>query len=142
MRAPATVVGFDSHFGASHAAPGGLRAPAARNPAARHMFGQFELLPEPFGVVDGVVVDGAVCVVDDGVVVVAVLEDELPLDEPVAAFAIATTPPAIAPVASRLARIFRSLITSPPFLSSSVAGRLHFTPPACEFRVIRCRVRC
>jgi hypothetical protein len=85
------------------------------------MFGQFEL-PEPFGVVDGVVVDGAVCVVDDGVVVVAVLEDELPLDEPVAAFAIATTPPAIAPVASRLATIFRSLITSPPFLSSSVAS--------------------
>jgi hypothetical protein len=80
------------------------------------MFGQFEL-PEPFGAVDGVVVDGAVCVVDDGVVVVAVLEDEVPLDdEPVAAFAIATTPPAIAPVASRLATIFRSLITSPPFL--------------------------
>ncbi len=80
------------------------------------MFGQFEL-PEPFGVVDGVVVDGAVCVVDDGVVVRAVLEDEVPLDdEPVAAFAIATTPPAIAPVASRLATIFRSLITSPPFL--------------------------
>ena len=80
------------------------------------MFGQFEL-PEPFGVVDGVVVDGAVCVVVDGVVVVAVLEDEVPLDdEPVAAFAIATTPPAIAPVASRLATIFRSLITSPPFL--------------------------
>jgi hypothetical protein len=80
------------------------------------MFGQLEL-PELFGVVDGVVVDGAVCVVDEGVVVVAVLEDEVPLDaEPVAAFAIATTPPAIAPVASRLARIFRSLITSPPFL--------------------------
>jgi hypothetical protein len=79
------------------------------------MFGQFAL-PEPFGVVDGVVVDG-VCVVDEGVVVVAVLEDEVPLDdEPVAAFAIATTPPAIAPVASRLATIFRSLITSPPFL--------------------------
>ena len=80
------------------------------------MFGQFEL-PEPFGAVDGVVVDGAVCVVVEGVVVVAVLEDEVPLDdEPVAAFAIATTPPAIAPVASRLATIFRSLITSPPFL--------------------------
>jgi hypothetical protein len=80
------------------------------------MFGQLEL-PEPLGVVDGVVVDGAVCVVDEGVVVVAVLEDEVPLDdEPVAAFAIATTPPAIAPVASRLATIFRSLITSPPFL--------------------------
>ena len=79
------------------------------------MFGQFEL-PEPCGAVDGVVVDGAVCVVVDGVVVVAVLEDELPLDEePVAAFAMATTPPAIAPVASRLATIFRSLITSPPF---------------------------
>jgi len=104
------------------------------------MFGQFEL-PEPFGVLDGVV-DGGVCVVVDGVVV-AVLEDELPLDDdPVAAFAIATTPPAIAPVASRLATIFRSLITSPPFLSSSVAGRLHFTPPDCEFLVIRCRVRC
>jgi hypothetical protein len=82
------------------------------------MFGQFAL-PEPFGaVVDGVVVDGVVGVVVDGVgVVVAVLEDDVPLDEePVAAFAIATTPPAIAPVASRLARIFRSLITSPPFL--------------------------
>ena len=80
------------------------------------MFGQLEL-PELFGVVDGVVVDGAVCVVDEGVVVVAVLEDEVPLDdEPVAAFAIATTPPAIAPVASRLATILRSLITSPPFL--------------------------
>lgn len=80
------------------------------------MFGQLAL-PEPFGVVDGVVVDGAVCVVDEGVVVVAVLEDEVPLDdEPVAAFAIATTPPAIAPVASRLATILRSLITSPPFL--------------------------
>ncbi len=80
------------------------------------MFGQLEL-PEPFGVVDGVVVDGAVCVVDEGVVVVAVLEDEVPLDdEPVAALAIATTPPAIAPVASRLATILRSLISSPPFL--------------------------
>jgi hypothetical protein len=82
------------------------------------MFGQFAL-PEPFGaVVDGVVVDGVVGVVVDGVVVVAaVLEDDVPLDEePVAAFAIATTLPAIAPVASRLARIFRSLITSPPFL--------------------------
>jgi hypothetical protein len=108
------------------------------------MFGQFEL-PEPCGAVDGVVVDGAVCVVVDGVVVVvvAVLEDELPLDEePVAAFAMATTPPAIAPVASRLATILRSLITSPPFLSSSVAGQLHFTPRVCEFHVIRCRVRC
>jgi hypothetical protein len=82
------------------------------------MFGQFAL-PEPFGaVVDGVVVDGVVGVVVDGVVVVAaVLEDDVPLDEePVAAFAIATTLPAIAPVASRLARIFRSLIPSPPFL--------------------------
>jgi hypothetical protein len=83
------------------------------------MFGQFALL-EPFGaVVDGVVLDGLVGVVVDGVVVVvaAVLEDDDPFDEePVAAFAIATTLPAIAPVASRLARIFRSLITSPPFL--------------------------
>jgi hypothetical protein len=82
------------------------------------MFGQFAL-PEPFGaVVDGVVVDGVVGVVVDGVVVVAaVLEDDVPLDEePVAAFAIATTLPAIAPVTSRLARVFRSLITSPPFL--------------------------
>jgi hypothetical protein len=84
------------------------------------MFGQFEL-PEPFGaVVDGVVVDGAVGVVVDGVVAVAAPEDDVPLDEPVAAFAIATTPPAIAPVASRLATTLRSLITSPPFLSSSV----------------------
>jgi hypothetical protein len=83
------------------------------------MFGQFAL-PEPFGaVVDGVVLDGLVGVVVDGVVVVvaAVLEDDDPLDEePVAAFAIATTLPAIAPVTSRLARVFRSLITSPPFL--------------------------
>jgi hypothetical protein len=83
------------------------------------MFGQFALL-EPFGaVVDGVVLDGLVGVVVDGVVVVvaAVLEDDVPLDEePVAAFAIATTLPAIAPVTSRLARVFRSLITSPPFL--------------------------
>jgi hypothetical protein len=82
------------------------------------MFGQFAL-PELFGaVVDGVVVDGVVGVVVDGVVVVAaVLEDDVPLDEePVAAFAIATTLPAIAPVTSRLARVFRSLITSPPFL--------------------------
>jgi hypothetical protein len=105
------------------------------------MLGQFELL-EPFGVVDGVVVDG-VCVVVVGVVVVAVLEDDVPLDDdPVAAFAIATTLPAIAPVASRLAATFRSLITSPPFLSSSVCGRSHFTSHACEFRVNQSRVRC
>jgi hypothetical protein len=106
------------------------------------MFGQFAL-PEPFGAVaDGVVVDGDVGVVVDGVVVVAVLEDDVPLDEePVAAFAIATTPPAIAPVASRLARIFRSLITSPPFCRLALFGRFHLTPTACEFRVSTCRVR-
>jgi hypothetical protein len=57
------------------------------------MFGQFA----EFGaVVDGVVVDG---VVVDGVVVV--LDEELP----VAAFAIAAPPPAIAAVASKLAAI-------------------------------------
>ena len=82
------------------------------------MFGQFAELPEPFGA-DGVVVDG---VVVDGVVADGVLEDEPLLEEPVAAFAIATTPPAIAPVTSRLARIFRSLITSPPFVVS-LSGR-------------------
>jgi hypothetical protein len=59
------------------------------------MFGQFA----EFGaVVDGVVVDG---VVADGVVVVVVLDEELP----VAAFAIAAPPPAIAAVASKLAAI-------------------------------------
>ncbi len=74
------------------------------------MFGQFALPPELFGV-DGVVVDGVVAAA------AGVPEDELPLDEePVAAFAIATTPPAIAPVASRLASIVRNLIASPPFI--------------------------
>ncbi|HST18722.1 MAG TPA: hypothetical protein VLK36_13700 [Gaiellaceae bacterium] len=69
------------------------------------MFGQFELPPEPFGV-DGVVVDGVV-------VAAGVLEDELPFDdEPVAASAIATTLPAIAPVASRLASMVLNLIAS------------------------------
>jgi hypothetical protein len=99
------------------------------------MFGQFEP-PDPLGaVIDGVVVDGGVCVVVDGVVVAAVLEDDVPLDEPVAAFAIATTPPAIAPVATRLATTVRSFITSPPFLSSSVCTRLHFTSRSCDSRV-------
>ena len=74
------------------------------------MFGQCEL-PEPF---DGVVVDGVVDV--DGVVVVAVLEDDVPLDDvPVAAFAIATTPPASAPVASTVAAAFLSLVTFASF---------------------------
>ena len=78
------------------------------------MFGQLAELPEPCGA-DGVVVDG---VVVDGVVADGVLEDEPLLDEPVEPFAIATTPPAIAPVTSRLATTFRSLITSPPFVVS------------------------
>ena len=83
----------------------GKRAAGSPLPGRRHMFGQFELAPEPLGV-DGVVVDGVVAAA-------GVPEDELPPDdEPVAAFAIATTPPAIAPVASRLASIVRNLIAS------------------------------
>ena len=104
------------------------------------MFGQFPLLPDPFGA-DGVVVDGLVV---DGVVVVAaaVPEDDVPFDdEPDAAFAIATTPPAIAPVASRLARIFLSLITS-SLRQVWFADRFHWTRRRCEPRVSTCRVRC
>jgi len=102
------------------------------------MFGQFALLPDPFGA-DGVVVDG---VVVDGVVVAAGVPEDDPLDEePDAAFAIATTPPAIAPVASRLARIFRSLITS-SLRQVWFADRFHWTRRRCEPRVSTCRVRC
>jgi hypothetical protein len=67
------------------------------------MFGQSLELPEcdgavpvPEGVVDGVVVDG--------VVAVAVVPDEP--EAPVAAFAIATTPPASAPVQASVASSF------------------------------------
>ena len=66
------------------------------------MFGQLLELPVCAGAVpDGVVVDG---VVVDGVVAVAVV----PVDplEPVAAFAIATTPPASAPVHASVASSF------------------------------------
>ena len=102
------------------------------------MFGQFPLLPDPFGA-DGVVVDG---VVDGVVVAAAVPEDDVLLDEePDAAFAIATTPPAIAPVASRLARIFLSLITS-SLRQVWFADRFHWTRRRCEQRVSTCRVRC
>jgi hypothetical protein len=73
------------------------------------MFGQSLELPEcdgavPVGAVpvpEGVVVDG---VVVDGVVAVAVVPDEP--DAPVAAFAIATTPPASAPVQASVASSF------------------------------------
>ena len=62
-----------------------------------YMFGQLAELPECEGAVpDGAVVDGVVMVVD-GVVDVAAGVVLTP-DEPVAAFAIATTPPASAPV--------------------------------------------
>ncbi len=79
------------------------------------MFGQFALLPEPFGA-DGVVVDGVV-VAAEGVVVVAaaVPEDDPPADDPEAALAIATTPPANAPVATTLASIMRTLIVYASF---------------------------
>jgi hypothetical protein len=68
------------------------------------MFGQLLELPVCAGAVpvpDGAVVDG---VVVDGVVAVAVVPDD-PL-EPVAAFAIATTPPASAPVHASVASNF------------------------------------
>ena len=70
------------------------------------MFGQLPEPPEgavPDGAVaDGVVVDG---VVIDGVVDVAAGVVLTP-DEPVAAFAIATTPPASAPVQASVASSF------------------------------------
>ena len=99
------------------------------------MFGQFALLPLPDPLcVDGAVVDGVVVVVDGVVVAAAVVpfDAELLDDEPVAAFAMATTLPAIAPVASMLAMILRSLITSPPFVSVCFAGRSHLRPAAYE----------
>ena len=70
------------------------------------MFGQTPELPEWEGAVpDGAVVDG---VVVDGVVAVdvAVLPVVPVVPEPVAAFAIATTPPARAPVQARVASSF------------------------------------
>jgi hypothetical protein len=71
------------------------------------MFGQLLELPVCAGAVpDGAVPDGAVVdgVVVDGVVAVAVAPDD-PL-APVAAFAIATTPPANAPVHASVASNF------------------------------------
>jgi hypothetical protein len=70
------------------------------------MFGQTPELPEWEGAVpDGAVVDG---VVVDGVVAVdvAVLPVVPVVPEPVAALAIATTPPARAPVQARVASSF------------------------------------
>jgi hypothetical protein len=74
------------------------------------MFGQLPLVPECEGAVpDGAVVEGIVVVVDgvvvDGVVDVAAGVVLTP-DEPVAAFAIATTPPASAPVQASVASSF------------------------------------
>ena len=71
------------------------------------MFGQLLELPVCAGAVpDGAVPDGAVVdgVVVDGVVAVAVVPDD-PL-APVAALAIATTPPASAPVHASVASNF------------------------------------
>jgi hypothetical protein len=68
------------------------------------MFGQLPMAPDaPDGAVpDGAVVDG---VVVDGVVDVAVAVVLAP-EEPVAAFAIPTTPPASAPVQASVASSF------------------------------------
>lgn len=69
------------------------------------MFGQLAELPECEGAVpDGAVVEGVVVVVA-GVVDVAVGVVLTP-DEPVAAFATATTPPASAPVQASVASSF------------------------------------
>ncbi len=70
-----------------------------------YMFGQLPEVPECEGAVpDGAVVEGVVVVVD-GVVDVAAGVVLTP-DEPVAALAIATTPPASAPVHASVASSF------------------------------------
>jgi hypothetical protein len=84
-----------------------------------YMFGQALELPECDGAVpDGAVPDGAVVegVVVDGVVDVAAGVVLTP-DEPVAAFAIATTPPASAPVQASVTSSFLACVLMLDLLS-------------------------
>lgn len=92
----------------------------------RYMFGQVPELPACDGAVpDGAVVEGVVVVVVEGVVDVAAGVVLTP-DEPVAALAMATTPPASAPVQASVASSFLVRVLMLDLLSQ--AGVLSFVP--------------